>query len=114
MQLRSYRRGAFLEIMSHSLLGAIDVYNLLPQYIVAAEDVKSFQNRLQQMLKAAAMNQMQGWATLLSNRWVLFQHPLREFYGFEGFGGVTNDYTGHAMIDMPTNACITNWLEFGQ
>jgi len=114
MQLRSYRRGAFLEIMSHSLLGAIDVYNLLPQYVVAVEDVKTFQNRLQQMLKAAATNQMRGWPTLLSNRLILFQYPLREFGGFEGFGGVTNGYSEHAMMDMPTNACITNWLEFGQ
>ena len=100
--------------MIHSQLGAIDVYNLLSQYVVAAVDVKTFQNRLQQMLKAAATNGMRGWATFLSNRLAIFNHPLRDLVGFEGFGGEVIGYTEHAMLDKPATACIANWIEFGQ
>ena len=100
--------------MAHSQLGAIDVYNLLPPWVVSATDVKSFQNRLQQMLKAAATDGMPNWTTLLSNRLALFQHPLRRFVGFEGFGGNINDFTEDTRLDEVSNACIRGWLEFGQ
>ena len=100
--------------MAHSQLGSIDVYNLLPQYVVAAGDVKTFQNRLQQMLKAGAAYEVPGWETLLSNRLAIFQHPIKNFSEFEGFGGAANGYTEDARLEKTSNACIQGWLQFGQ
>ena len=113
-QLRSYRHGNFLEVMAHSQLGAIDVYNLLPEYVVEAVDVKSFQNRLQQVLKIAAMDQVLGWSTLLSNRHLIFQHPLREFYGFQGLGVEKKCCTNDALLEQSMTHCMDGWISFAQ
>ena len=99
--------------MANSLLGAIDVYNLLPRYVVAAGDVKSFQNRLQQLLKEAARNNMVDWTTFLSNRHLMFMHPLRQFTEFEGITtSGTNDECGVETTD--DHQCINGWLQFAQ
>ena len=42
-QLRSYRTGRYLDVVAHSLLGAIDVYNILPEFVVEANNVSEFQ-----------------------------------------------------------------------
>ena len=113
-QLTSYRTGNYLEMVSHSILGAIDVYNLLPAYVVAADDVSAFQNRLQQLLKAAAMDRMPGWPTYLSNRHLMFRHPLRAFSGFNGpgrFVECNNMYDKGRCDDA--HACIQGWIHFG-
>ena len=113
-QLRSYRNGQFLETTAHSSLGAIDVYNLLPEYIVAAEDISTFQNRLQQLLKAAARDACPGWSAFLSNRHLTFQHPLLRFGGF-----VCRKYDGNSRNNASVQRtiaqeCTMGWLNFGQ
>ena len=100
--------------MAHSQLGAVDVYNMLPEYVAAAEDVTTFQNRLQQILKLAAMEGVLGWENLLSNRHLMYQHPLRGFYGFEGLGAGTNGCILPALVETPMDHCIDGWLSFGQ
>ena len=50
-QLLTYRNGKFLEILTHSVLGLIDIYNLLPEYVVMSHTVKIFQHRLQELMK---------------------------------------------------------------
>ena len=107
MQLRTYRTGKFLDLVGHSLLGAIDVYNLLPPYVVAAKDVKTFQNRLQQILKLGASEGMPGWTTFLSNRHLTFLHPLRMFNGFEGPGEYARvgDVNGDMQI-ISSHQCV--------
>ena len=113
-QLQSYRVGRFLEATAHSLLGAIDVYNLLPEYIVAAEDVSTFQNRLQQLLKCAARDEMAGWSGFLSNRHQIFRHPLLMF---SGFTGIQNDAKNKVVTtEVHTGGahdCIHGWINFG-
>ena len=94
-------------------MGAVDVYNLLPQYVVVAGDVSTFQNRLQQLLKAAARETTFGWPTLLSNRHLIFRHPLHEFMGFEGPTSSAKT-TGIGMINGAANNCVEQWLAFGQ
>ena len=112
-QLQTFRTGKFLQTTAHSLLGAVDVYNLLPQYVIAACDVSTFQNRLQQLLKAAAREKMQGWTTFLSNRHLIFRHPLHQLGGFEGPAGKVRCMgIGGANGDMYN--CTDQWLAFGQ
>ena len=116
-QLRTYRSGRFLQTTAHSLLGAIDVYNLLPQYVIAACDVGTFQNRLQQILKAAASETVHNWSSLLCNRHLVFMHPLLNFTKFEGpICKVGNDGNDG---DMGVNtdgaySCVQGWLKFAQ
>ena len=111
-QLKTYREGHFLDVAAHSLLGAVDVYNILADYVVAAESVKVFQNRLQQILKIGAGHKIHGWATMLSSRHHMFMHPLLNFSGFNGHecnmqdGMQVND--NH--VTTPTAACINGWL----
>jgi len=113
-QLRSYRTGNFLQIIAHSILGAIDVYNLLPQYVIAAMDVSTFRNRLQQILKVAARDRVPGWTTILFNRHWMFRHPLLDFSGFNGMesrAGGDNKDGGVKRDDAHT--CIEGWINFG-
>ena len=67
-------------------MGTIDVYNLLPAYIVAAEDVSTFQNRLQQLMKLSVGEAVNDWSSMLSNRHLIFRHPLLRCSGFAGSG----------------------------
>ena len=50
-QLKTYRRGKFLETTAKSILGLIDIYNMLPQELVDIKNVRAFQSRLQAILK---------------------------------------------------------------
>ena len=60
-QLYEYRHGKYLDIVGRSALGAASVYNLLPQEIVDAENVKLFQRSLQDLARhAAATNTPSG------------------------------------------------------
>ena len=74
--LKFYTGGSRAELLKRSVLGLIDVYNVLPEQIIEHYEVKGFQAPLQDLLKIAC--------TLTSNRKSLFSprvplqvHPLR-------------------------------------
>ena len=67
-QLQTFRRGKFLDIAANSILGLIDVYNLLPAYMVEATSVKEFQTRLQRMMRDLVTKGQENWETLYSLR----------------------------------------------
>ena len=76
-QLAEWPRGRDLQIFRRSAFGTIKVYNLLPQSVVEAEDVKTFQCRLTDMVRARLTGGDHGWRALFSPRVSLFQcHPL--------------------------------------
>ena len=77
LQLQSYRQGRFLERTGNSVLGLVDVYNLLPSEVVEIEDVHNFQSALQGLLKVHAKNGNLRWEDLFSPRLDLHNHPLR-------------------------------------
>ena len=121
-QLQTYRTGRYLDVVAHSLLGAIDVYNILPAYVVDARDVSEFQNRLQQILKIGAAECHADWTTMLSNRHLMFRHPLLKFHDFCGMAcktknGAQNDGGVHPVAVVSATAtatCINGWLQFGR
>ena len=81
-QLITHRTGKFLDVLSHSLLGLVDIYNLLPEYIVSATTVSEFQKMLQQLImKMAACNQ-EGWQQMYSPRNSLWNNHLRKLQGW--------------------------------
>ena len=59
-----------------SALGAARLYNLLPDFVVAASSVSLFQRRLQELVRARARH-CDDWRTTLSWRVPLWSHPLR-------------------------------------
>ena len=75
-QLKTYRRGKFLERTAKSILGLIDVNNMLPQELIDIEDVHTFQSRPQAILKKFAATNAPNWKTLFSPRHALHMHPL--------------------------------------
>ena len=75
-QIRTYRKGKFLETTSKSILGLIDIYNLLPQEFIDSEDVHSFQTKLQGLLKEEVHRGRRGWESMFSPRHPLHLHPL--------------------------------------
>ena len=84
LQLRSMVDGAQKEITRRSLLGMIDVYNILPCSIVEqASSVKVFQSLLQQLTVTVATAGIDGWQRILSSRHPLHVHPLRKWWSWE-------------------------------
>ena len=77
MQLQSIRHGKFLEVTGRSILGLIDIYNLLPQEFIDETNVHEFQRKLQALLKTHAENNDLEWEMLFSPRVPLHSHPLR-------------------------------------
>ena len=77
-QLVSQRVGKFLDVLSHSVLGLVDVYNLLPQHVVNAPTVSNFQKRLQTLLMEMASTGEAGWKQLYCPRKTLWNNPLRK------------------------------------
>ena len=63
--------------MRNSILGLVDVYNLLPAEVVQHVEVKKFQTELQGLLKLHAANGENQWEMLFSPRMELYNHPLR-------------------------------------
>ncbi len=59
-----------------SVLGLARVYNLLPEHIVVAQSVSSFQKRLQKLLRQCSFNVLQ-WHQLFSPRVPMATHLLR-------------------------------------
>ena len=113
-QLQSYRLGQFLETTAHSILGLVDVYNLLPQQLVNHECFRTFQRELQDMLKWGVKNGMTNWECMFLPRHVLHWHPLRQF--------ITDDASTESVQNLPTalpaangnTACVASWSRFGQ
>ena len=79
-QLQSYRSGKFLEITAFSILGLIDVYNLLPERIVRKECVHTFQRALQEILKDAATNGNINWEEMFPPEDFFTLQPTEEAY----------------------------------
>ena len=77
-QLETHRNGRFLDIMSKSVLGLVDIYNLVPQFIVNATTVSEFQKRLQILTMELAETGTPGWQDLYSPRNTIWNHKLRE------------------------------------
>ena len=109
-QLVSHRQGKFLEILAHSILGMVDVYNLLPSYIVAAANVKEFQHRLQAMAKDAAYAKMPDWQNLYCPRKALHCHAVKRWFTWSGEGPVGIATTIATNDDAN---CMSAWLRFG-
>ena len=65
-----------METTSTSILGLIDVYNLLPQSVVDTEDVHSFEAKLQGMMRGLAKKKTPNWEILSSPWHALHLHPL--------------------------------------
>ena len=59
-----------------SPLGAVRIYNILPDSIIGQSSVKEFQSCLQYLVAASARNGVASWQTLLSWRQPLAFHPL--------------------------------------
>ena len=77
MQLVEWSSGRNLEIMRRSALGAIRVYNLLPEECVSNRDVSAFQSSLTQIIRNRLVGGDDRWKFVLSPRHAIFQyHPL--------------------------------------
>ena len=104
-QLSSYRKGKFLETTARSILGLVDVYNMLPQKIVDAGSVKIFQGMLQGLMKEQGCS-ADDWETLFSPRHALHAHPLARLLSKVGT-------TGTMQISMPSPGLETDSIDMG-
>ena len=65
------------QFVINSALGAVRVYNILPDFVVAAQTVKEFQSRLSALLVCQIREENDAWVTLFSWRGPLHNHSLR-------------------------------------
>jgi hypothetical protein len=79
--LQDWRTASSTDLLCRSAFGLIAVYNLLPADVVAVDDVKIFQQRLQGLMKRCARNAVDGWENLYSPRLALHSHPLLSVSG---------------------------------
>ena len=112
MQLATHRRGKFLDVLADSILGLVDVYNLLPERIVQENTVKGFQSALQEMVKAAMHANKPGWESLYSPRHALHSHQLKEWFHWKPEAVTTLGAMDGDSASTAAN-CITGWLQFG-
>jgi hypothetical protein len=63
-------------LIARSALGLVAVYNFLPQHWKDAKDVKSFQSKLQTVMKERLKDNCEDWAASFSPRIPLLKHPL--------------------------------------
>jgi len=75
-QLHEYKDGFHNDYVSRSILGLVNIYNLLPWRVVAAEKVTIFQSALQNLVKEQAVIGFDRWADMLSPRIEVWHHPL--------------------------------------
>ena len=109
-QLLTHREGRYLEILGHSILGLVDVYNLLPTNFVNEDTVPKFQGKLQKYLVEAATNGVVGWQNSFSPRLAIYAHPLRYNPAIED-----KRLKCEANNEKRDNTkCINNWLNFAQ
>ena len=92
------------------MLGAADVYNLLPEYIVKANSTKEFQHRLQELLIVAANESLHQWQDLFSPRQALHAHTVKKWFGWEGCAAPMTNVQNTGVVN---NGCVTAWLRFG-
>ena len=114
LQLQSHRCCKFLQILAHSALGLVDIYNLLPAYVVAAPDVHLFQKRLQEVLRSAVGN-IYEWECLFSPRRNLHDNALRKMLCWEPAGCTTSIGGTAPAATIATNknaSCVSAWLRF--
>ena len=111
MQIVSHRSGKFLDLLAHSMLGAADVYNLLPEYMVEVASTKDFQHRLQEMAVAAANEGMHDWKNIYSPRQALYAHTVKPW--FEWRGRSKQVPVVKTIANVHANNCVTAWLQFG-
>ena len=84
MQLVTYRTGRCLQFISNSVLGLVDIYNILPSYVVEADTVKTFQKRLQELLRLAVNNGAPSWQMFFSPRNAIYNNALRDYFRWKG------------------------------
>ena len=96
-------------LLAHSILGATDIYNMLPQYVVDATSTKQFQHRLQALLMEAAFANVHGWQDLFSPRLPLHAHMLKQWYGWSEHN---REGTNVHVTDNGVATCVTAWLRF--
>ena len=84
LQVRSIIDGHQKDLARRSLLGMLDVYNLLPASIVEqCSSVSAFQSALQKMAFEFAMSGVEEWERLFSSRHCLHVHPLLQVWNYE-------------------------------
>ena len=84
MQVCSIIDGTQKAIARRSLLGLLDVYNLLPASVVErSASVQCFQKVLQELVTECAAAGTDGWQRLLSPRQEIYCHPLRAWRQWE-------------------------------
>lgn len=108
-QLNTHRKGHFLDIVTDSALGLVDVYNLLPQLIVDADDVSTFQKRLQVNLIDESERGTLDWKEMYSPRRTIFALPLRDRMGPCNNDGANNDTATDLRRDY---GFVERWLAF--
>ena len=94
------------------MLGLVDVYNLLPENIVAATDVSMFQTRLQRDLIHAAKGGVRDWQSLYSPRLTIYAHPLRRFRTMNATTRGADTLVSGA--SRAAHRCVEGWLRFAQ
>ena len=111
-QLMTYRTGKFLDVLGQSVLGLVDIYNLLPQFVVNAPTVKVFQRRVQHMLRTEAESGNDLWHELFSPRKPLWNHKLVAWRLYREGNNEFNSNTVNA-TECATSTCVNGWLSFG-
>ena len=95
--------------MAHSILGLIDIYNLLPQSVVNATTVSDFQKKMQLLVVEMATRQQEGWEQVFSPRNTLWNNTLRGTYDWSPMKIVSEDGGNGATNVLRTNA-LPAWL----
>ena len=108
-QLTTHRRGKFLDVMAHSILGLIDIYNLLPQSVVNATTLPDFQHKLQLLVVEMATRQQEGWEQVFSLRNTLWNNTLRGTHGWCPRKIVSED-GGNGVTDVLRTNALPAWL----
>ena len=117
-QLETFRKGRYLQMFSNSVFGLVDIYNLLPRYVVEATNVHMFQKRLQELLRIAARS-LPGWERLYSPRNAIYNNELRKFVDWDPgntIGSADLATTGEMITIVPGTAtakCVSAWSRFG-
>ena len=84
LQVHSFIDGHQKELAKRSLLGMLDVYNLLPASIVEqCSSVSAFQSGLQRMALECALFGFEEWEHMFSSRHYLHVHPLLQLWNYE-------------------------------
>ena len=111
-QLVTHRTGNFLEILANSILGLVDVYNLLPGHIVEMNTVSNLQKALQKHLIEMAKINQPGWQNTFSPRLAIYAHPLRKT--MRSGNGYVNKICAATNMTNANITCIDGWLSLAR